>query len=305
MSGLLLLMVTTLIPGQSLHAEVVDRIVAVVNQSVITLSELEAAATAMTREGGPIAATPPRSTVLDRLIERKLVEQASTNAGITVSEQEVDAAIEDVLARNRVSREQLMTALADSGITYKEYRERLKTDIGQVKFTSRQFRSKAAITESDIKSYYHQNREKFHGPASYRLAMISIDERERASAEKAASALYARLQKGEDFGEVARRFSGGPNAAEGGDLGFLRESELDRSIKAVVERLAVGEFSPVITTFAGLSIIRLLDKKVGKVQPFDEVKESIHEILFQRIVDERYRAWLETVKKSSHIDIRL
>ncbi|MFQ5329135.1 MAG: peptidylprolyl isomerase [Thermodesulfobacteriota bacterium] len=303
---LLLFLLTALLSFQQLRAEVVDRVVAVVNDSVITLSELERAVTAVERQrraGGESA--PPRERLLDQLIEGILVEQAAARVGITVSEQEIDAAVEDVRRRNNISLDELKKALTGSGITYREYREKLESEIKQVKFSSRQFRSKAAIPEEDIASYYRQHREKFHGPASYHLGMISIYEPEREAAKKAADAILARLQKGERFEDVAHRYSDGPNIAEGGDLGILNAGELDQSIESVVRKLSVGAFSDVIWTSAGPAIIRLIDKKGGGVRPLAEVSEEIHAILFQEIVDGRYAEWLERMKESSHIDIRL
>ena len=158
--SLLLFVLTILLPSQPLNAEVVDRVVAVVNESVITLSELERAVAAVEREGvasGEKALL--RGKTLDQLIEKRLVEQAAAMVGITVSEQEIDAAVEDVRRRNNLSHDELVRALTGSGITYREYRERLKTEIEQVKFTSRRFRSKATVPEEDIENYYREHLE--------------------------------------------------------------------------------------------------------------------------------------------------
>jgi len=306
---LLLFVLTTLLPFQQLRAEVVDRVVAVVNDSVITLSELERAAKLVEKEGGAATASVGKAAlrrkILDQLIEGKLVEQAAARVGITVSEKEIDAAVDDVRRRNNISLDELVRALKGSGITYMEYRERLGSEIKQVKFSSRQFRSKAAILEEDIESYYRQHSNEFHGPASYHLGMISIYEPDRQAAKKAANKILALLQSGESFKDVARRYSDGPNIAEGGDLGILNAGELDQSIESVVRKLSVGEFSDIIWTSAGPAIIRLIDKKGGGVRPLTEVSEEIHTILFQEIVDGRYAAWLARMKEISHIDIRL
>ncbi len=303
---LLLFVLTILLPSQPLNAEVVDRVVAVVNESVITLSELERAVGLVEREGAVSGEEAvPRGKILDQLIEKRLVEQAAAMVGITVSEQEIDAAVEDVRRRNNLSHEELVMALMGSGITYREYRERLKSEIEQVKFSSRRFRSKATVPEEDIENYYSQNPERFHGPASYHLGMISIYEPDREKAEKAAGDILSRLQSGEVFEDVARRYSDGPNIEEGGDLGILHAGELDQTIETVVRKLSVGEFSDIIWTSAGPAIIRLIDKQGGGVRPLAEVSEEIHSILFQEIVDGRYAEWLERMKESSHIDIRL
>src|SRR3989338_3532195 len=116
------------------HAEIIDRIVAVVNDSAITLSELDAATAGLGGIKGDDKEKRKRiietkSKVLDQIIEKKLVEQASNKAGITVSEKEIDNAIEDVKQENNLRHEELLSALAKSGLTYKNYREQLKEQI--------------------------------------------------------------------------------------------------------------------------------------------------------------------------------
>jgi len=148
------------------HAEIIDRIVAVVNDSAITLSELDAATAGLGGIKGDDKEKKKRiietkSQVLDQIIEKKLVEQASNKAGITVSEKEIDNAIEDVKQENNLGHEELLSALAKSGLTYKNYREQLKEQIRQVKFINKEFRSNIKISRDDVEAYYQQNKDSF------------------------------------------------------------------------------------------------------------------------------------------------
>ncbi|MDP2690458.1 MAG: SurA N-terminal domain-containing protein, partial [Deltaproteobacteria bacterium] len=166
-------------------AEVVDRIVAIINDSIITLSELNAASAVAVEKLGVEDAGDAKKTdeikgrILDSLIEQKLVKQASDKAGIDVSEREIDNAIEDVKKQNKLSQETLLLALAQSGLTYKEYREQLKEQIRQVKYINKEFRSKISIQPEDIEDYYRQNKDEFVGPASYRLNMVYLSDGDR------------------------------------------------------------------------------------------------------------------------------
>jgi len=156
------------------HAEIIDRVVAVVNDSAITLSELDAATAGLGGIKGDDKEKKKRiietkSKVLDQIIEKKLVEQASNKAGITVSEKEIDNAIEDVKQENNLGHEELLSALAKSGLTYKNYREQLKEQIRQVKFINKEFRSNIKISRDDVEAYYQQNKDRFSGSVMHRL----------------------------------------------------------------------------------------------------------------------------------------
>ncbi|MBI5874572.1 MAG: SurA N-terminal domain-containing protein [Deltaproteobacteria bacterium] len=152
----LLLTAHCLLLTPAVHAEIIDRIVAVVNDSAITMSELNAATAGLGDIKGAdkdkrkkIMET--KSKVLDQLIEKKLVEQAANKAGITVSEKEIDNSIDDVKRQNNIGQEELLSALAKNGLTFKEYREQLKDQIRQVKFINKEIRSNIKMSDEDGK----------------------------------------------------------------------------------------------------------------------------------------------------------
>ncbi len=295
--------------SQTVYAEIVDRVVAVVNGSVITFSELNANVAMTVKVTDPTDREKDivrfRSSVLDQLIERKLVEQASVKAGITVSEKEIDNAIEDVKRQNNLSKDELMMALANSGLTYKEYREQLRDQIRQIKFANMRFRSKTNISDGDIDNYYKQKMDKFYGLPSYRFSIITFLDNDEKNAEQKANDFLNILKDGKDFGELIKIYSDAPNVSGDGDLGYLYAGEMDKAIEDVAGRLLIGEVSEIIKTSSGLSIIKLIDKQERKLRPLDDVRDEIYSILFQNIIDERYRVWLEEVKERSHIDVRL
>lgn len=299
----------------TVHAEVMDRVVAVVNEGIITMSELNTATQLALqdlkggRRGRDIVEV--RSKILDQLIERRLVEQASSKAGISVSEKEIDNAIEDVKRQNSLTQEGLLRALANSSLTYSEYRNQLKEQIRQVKFINKKFRTKVDISEDDMEDYYRQNIERFYGPGEVRLRQIFLPVEkgatilQRKDTEEKARMILDEIKKGGDFVRLAITYSKGPNPEGGGDLGYIKVGEMDPTIERVVIGLKVGEVSGIIETPSGFHIIQLVDRKGGEPRPFQEVREEIRDILFQRIVDERYRLWLEEQKRVSYIEVRL
>ncbi|MBI3397739.1 MAG: peptidylprolyl isomerase [Deltaproteobacteria bacterium] len=310
---LLLLTAYCLLLTPVAHAEIMDRIVAVVNDGVITLSELNDATAGLDVIKGDDKAKRKRiieakSKVLDQLIEKKLVEQAANKAGISVSEKEIDNAIEDVKGQNNIGQEELLRALAKNGLTYKSYREQLKEQIRQVKFINKQFRSNIRIADEDVEAYYKHNQDRFSGPPMHRLRIISFTSTEQGKMkeiEKKANEVVAMYRKGEDFAKLALEYSQGPNAKDGGDLGYVKQGELDKTIEDAVTKLNIGEISDIIKTSTGLHIIRVIDKRKGEPKPIAEVEGEIRNIIFQRITDERYKLWLEEMMKKAYIEVRM
>ncbi|OGP15424.1 MAG: hypothetical protein A2054_08895 [Deltaproteobacteria bacterium GWA2_55_10] len=294
--------------GQA-NSEVVDRIVAVINDSVITLSELNAAtAVAIEKLGIEDGADPDKlkevkGTILDSLVEQKLVKQAADKAGIDISEREIDNAVDDVKKQNRLTHEQLLLALAESGLTQKEYREQLKEQIRQAKFINKEFRSKISIQPEDIEGYYRQNIGEFQGAALYRLNMIFLPADK--SLEGRLKAVSEGLANGEDFRDLASHFSEGPGASQGGDLGFLKSGELDSWLEDAARRLKPNDISPAIQRPEGVYFIQLTEFTPSAPKPLAEVKGQIHDKLFKKVMDERFNFWLSEVKRTAHLEIRM
>ncbi len=303
------LLISVLIPAVS-RAEVIDRIVAIINDSVITLSELNAA-TALTlekvggdKQDGKII-FEMKNKILENLIEQKIVKQASDRAGIDISEREIDNAVDDIKKENNLSQEALMLSLAQSGLTNKQYREQLKEQIRQVKFINKEFRSKISIQSEDVEDYYRQHVDEFKIPAAYRINMIFVPAADKAARAEKMKEIEDGLSKGADFKEVARQYSEGPSAANGGDMGYLKANEMDKSIQDAVVKLKTGEISPAISTAEGVYMIQLVDTKPSEQRPLEEVKGLVQDKIYKKVMDERFNFWLNEVKKYAHIEVRL
>jgi len=293
-------------------AEVVDKIVAVINDSIITMSELNAAtAMKVERLGGGAGADAKtvagvKEEILEDLIRQKLVRQAADKAGIDVSEREIDNAIEDIKKQNNgMTREELMLALARSGLTYSEYREQLKEQIRQVKFINREFRSRISIQPDDVENYYRQHIADFRVPPAYRIGIIMIGSSDPGLMKKRLAVVEEELAKGTPFAELARQYSDGPAASAGGDLGYLSLGEMNEIIRDAATSLEPGKVSRAIMRPEGAYLIKLTARLDEAARPLAEVGAEIRDILFARIMDERFNFWLDEVKKQAHIEIRL
>ncbi len=302
--------VSTLAPGHA-SAEVVDRIVAVVNDSVITLSELKAAMALAKDEAGEegAGALPAgvelRSRVLDNLIEQKLVKQASDRAGIEISEIEIDRAISSVLEKNRIAKDALLVALAESGLTLSEYREQLRERLREQKFINSQFRSKVVLSPEEIEEYYIQNLERYYGPPAFRLAIIFFSNSDEELMKKRVEIVRSGLLAGEDFATLARDYSEGPATEEGGDLGLVNIDEFDSVIIDAAEKLGEGEVSGPVPGPEGVTFIKVIEKKVDEPRPLEELKGEIYQELYSKVLEEKFSNWLKESRVFSHIEVRL
>lgn len=302
------------------QAELIDRIVAVVNNDVITLVDLNSALKPYLQKIESSDYTPQKKKeilyqltgdMLNRMVERKLTDQEAKRVRITVSDKEVDSAIQRVKEAQLMSQEDLEKAIKDDGLTFAEYREKIREEILRPKLINYSIKSKVVITDSDIKSYYESHKEEFAGKKRYYLRNILLTSGEflsditKGEQMKKAQQLKARLDAGEDFQTLARAESQGPNASEGGDLGLFEWETLSDTIKNAIQPLKIGDHTDVISTDQGYQLFYVQDIQSKELIPQDEVSESISKTLYNNIVETKFREWLNTLKEKSHIKIML
>jgi peptidyl-prolyl cis-trans isomerase SurA len=295
---------------QASRAEVIDRVIAVINDSIITLSELNAATILKSEklkggESNGRRLEEIRSATLKDLIEQKLVKQTADKAGIDVSDREVENAVEEVRVQNNLSEDQLLVALAGSGLTYREYKEQLREQIRQVKFINMEFRSKISVPDEEIEDYYRQNIEEFYGPPTFRVRMILLSGEDAELQTLRLKAVREGIEAGEDFAALASQYSQDGSAESGGDLGDLGYGELDARLEEAMSVLTPGAVSPPVTGPEGIYIMKLIERRPGEPRPIEEVMAPIRQRLFDRAMEEMFNSWLEEIKAAAHIEVRL
>ncbi len=292
------------------HGETLDRIVAVINDEVITLSELKAtvalAESAFKDNPGEKSGKKvSQAKILDDLIKEKLIKQASDKVGLEVSEEEIDNAVKEIEDQNGFTRKELMLALAGSGLTYEEYRDRLKEQIRSVKFMDMRFRSRIDIKADELENYYRQHIEEFYGPPSFRIGIIFINGEDEVRMASRIGKVMRALRRKKPFADVARAYSDDESSVTGGDLGVIKAGELDETLVREVLKLSVGEVSPPIHKPEGIYVLKFIRYLVGEPAPLAAVRSKIHKKLFDRTFNEMVETWFEEEKNSASIDIRL
>ncbi len=297
---------------------VTNAIVALVNDEVITLHgvirEAEASLTEAAKKGTvtPELRTQLRKAALERLIEKKMVEQKIKELNIKVSDEEVRLAIEDVRRQNKIpSQEAFVAALASQGLTFDTYRSQLQEQLEKLKLVSIEVRSKVQVGESEMRSYYEANVAKYSEEESYRArhiffksgATASAAERERA--KTTALSVLADARGGKDFVELAKSFSEDPAARkDGGDLGSFKKGDMLPELEKTILALQPGQLSEPVTTPIGIHIIKLEAIQPGTRKPFETVKGEIEDILYRKKSEDRFSLWAKELRSKATIEIK-
>jgi len=303
-------------PSRTEARKTCDRVVAIVNNDIITLYELNA----KMKEISGIDAEDlkkkdeqqyfrARWKVLDMLIDERLAAAKAKELGIQVTPEEVDKAIERVKRQNAISQEELLASLKSRGLTYEQYRDKVKRELQRVRLINYEVKSRIIIRDKKIKEYYEKHKKEFTNPGEVHLAAIFLkkqDPKQPGADEKTlqkARDIISKLKQGADFGDLARQYSQGPGAQEGGDLGFFKTSQLDEVLAKVAENLPVGGVSKPIIRDAGVQILKVVEKREPGLRPLSKVKEQIYDTLYREEVNKRFVSWIKDLREKSYIKV--
>ncbi|MBW2156004.1 MAG: SurA N-terminal domain-containing protein [Deltaproteobacteria bacterium] len=303
---------------QSHGAEIVDRIVAVVNDDIITLFELNRAikpyedkihALGYSEEKERRMLFKVREGVLNQLIDKKIEDQQIKRSNIKISEEQIDQTIERIKEKNFFSDEDLRLALAKDGLTMEAYRNKIKEEILRTRLISLEVKSKIVITEEDIAAYYEKHLDMYGGKQKYHLRNILItiptfaDENEKLEIRAKIDEILNELNAGESFETMARDYSESSTAPEGGDLGLFELDSLSPQLQKTIKGMKSGEFTPVLETDQGYQIFFLQEILKTPGKSLEDVSPEIQRILFEENADKKYQEWIEGLRKQSAIKI--
>ncbi|MBI4043085.1 MAG: peptidylprolyl isomerase [Deltaproteobacteria bacterium] len=291
-----------------LRAEIVDRIIAIVGKEIVTSSDLAdfkkrvAGGEYFTETEGEkkdLLASP--SLLLDRLIEERIVLQEIKKKGLGLSEEDLEKEINFIQQQNKIDRQTLIQALEKERISFEKYKAGLKRQIEQRQLVEKEIKSKINITDEDIAAYYeqHMSREKeFH----LRQILIAVKEGDDENAAfKKAQDLLAQIQKGGSFAQLAKEHSDDPYAPQGGDLGYLKASDLLPVLQKGVEKMKIGEVSEILRSHLGFHMIKVEDIRAKGIEHFSKIKENIRLQLFQLRLKNAIQIWIDQKKRGYFI----
>jgi len=307
------------------YADVVDRVVAIVNDEVITLSEVnEEGKALLQRVAENVSASElaealqqVRQTIIEKLIEKKIMLQEAAKANISVSDDEVNMAFEKILARNKTSIEQFGTQIAALGMTEAQYRANLRDQVLSSKLVNYEIRSKVIIPEDRVIDYYDSHYTERVGEGGYYILQIGIAVEQDESDPQDMTSLWAQSREkaehvrglalaGKDFRTLAKEYSELPSSIDGGDIGVLNKDDMSSAMLEVIEKIKPGEISDIIKTSSGYQFFKLLSSQEGQIItkiPYESVKEDIYETLYQQEMEARFAEWLKQKKSQAYIKI--
>ena len=258
-------------PKKSTEGQLLDRIVAVVDDGVVLQSDLDARvreiSTQLTAQSVALPAEDKlRSQVLDQLVIEQIESQHADHAGIKVSDEQLNETLEEVARRQNTTLEQLPQKLAEDGVEYAQYREQMRREIAREILRQRDVLQRIVITPRELDAYLRQQQSSSdmnQYNVSHILIAIAQDATpaQLAQASKLAHDIVERTRQGEEFGKLAVTYSQSQTALQGGELGWLKGSELPTFLVDVVSRLHPGDVSDVIQTSSGFHVVRLNDKR--------------------------------------------
>jgi len=297
---------------------VVDRVVAVVNQEIIILSEVEKWVSPLREQIITEDRLERREqlqavyrNVLERLIDEKLIDQEVKKNGIKISSKEVEATVEEVKRRNAATQEDLEKALAVEGLTIEVYKKQIEKGLQRKKLINWSVKIETKIGEKELRDFYQKNIDRYRPNESYRPGHILFVVPKEATPEevkeikKKCQVVFEKIKGGDDFGEMAVLYSQDASNKDRGDLGYFKKGELFPALEKEALRLKVGEVSGIVRTEFGFHIIKLLDRKGVEPLPFEEVQERILADYYEREMEKAFKQYLSTLKEKSIIEIKL
>ena len=304
-----------LIAAPSQASIILDKVVAVVNQEVITWSELyksmEADAAPQLKEMKENERRQifkeNETSFLESLINVKLQLQEARGLGVSVTDDELKEGIDNIKKKYSMTDSAFIDSLKKEGYTFDEYKKRLREQIMISKVVNIQIRSKIVAREGDIDKFMEENKELFESGEGYKISQIFFklpkDDREKGVVEEKAATVLRKMKEGMNFSDLARQYSEDPSAPSGGDLGLLKKNQIAKEFSEALSVMKPGEVSSPFWTARGLHIIRL-NEKIGAKSP-SEIKEDAKTALINKTFTERYNAWIKSLREKSFIEIRL
>lgn len=300
--------------------KVVEEIIVRVNNDIITLSDYQKAQASLKQEITQDCPTCSEAQVEERykdrqkdllrdLIDQSLLVQRAKDMGITV-ETELVKRLDQIRQQNNLpSMEALEKAVEQSGVPWEEYRTSLRNSILTQEVIHREVGSRITVDTDEVKKYYEAHQNEFVRPETVYLSEILVStegksDQEIPALEMKAKGLLERIRKGEDFSELAKRYSDGSTAKQGGDLGSYEPGQLSKQIEDLVFKMNRGDMTDVIRTKSGFEILRVNQHYKAGLQPLDKVEGEISNKIYMDRMQPEYRTYLAELREQSYMMIK-
>ncbi|HEV3421087.1 MAG TPA: peptidylprolyl isomerase [Candidatus Acidoferrum sp.] len=308
-------------PALTGEGKVVEEIVARVNNEIITSSELEKARTAAaedaqqecsgrcTPEQLQVAMEDRQKFALRDLIDQSLLAQRGKDMGVNV-EGDVVKQLDTIRIQNKLdSMEKLETAVTKEGLNWDDFKNNIRNKLLTQEVIRREVGSHINIGRDETMKYYEEHKKDFVKPEQVALRAIEIStdgkkDSDLPDLKKKADDLLRRIKDGEDFATLAKRFSDGSTAQQGGYLGVYKRGELSKQLEDQVFAMKKNQLTDVIETKQGFLILQVLERYEEGEQPFEKVENEIMDHLYGERMEPALREYLKTLREQSYVVVK-
>ncbi len=289
------------IAGAASAPALLDRVVASVNDDLITWSEVHEAAVL----DGTAADKKPEAEVLQDLIDRKLVVQQALKEGVRITNAEVRQAVDDIRNKYGMNEREFLAALKTQGISMERYKRRIAEELTISRYLYRIIRAKIVVPETDITKTLAEEGLTPEGVEEIRLRMIVLrtdSQRDKAAAMDLAEKIRSRAAGGEDFGDLARTYSDDPSADDGGDVGYIRKGTIQPEIEARAFAMEPGTVGAPFSVGDRVYILRL-DGKRNNDAEYRKRRAEILKKKTDEVFTTRYRETINSLRRQASIEL--
>lgn len=303
-----------LIPRPALSRNVlIDRILARVNEEIITQrqydAQLEQLRNEITQKNPGITSQELQERVdagsknlLRDMIDQDLLVQKAKDLDIDVDAEVVQRLDQIRKQMGLASIHDLQNEVEQQGIIWEDFQNNIRRKLLTQQVIEQQVASRIIVTDADARKYFDAHKSEFASQAGVDLAEVQISSQKWGTGSEArAKAAYNMLQAGAKWSDVVKKYSDGPNADSGGDVGFFTQGSLLPEISKAIQKLDPGETSNLITLQGGYIIVRLLQRRTAGTPKYEEVRQQVENALYQEKMQPELRTYLTTLRKQSYI----
>jgi peptidyl-prolyl cis-trans isomerase SurA len=299
---------------------ILDRVVAVVNEDVITLTEVQEEGLQTIRkivqetlgEERERRLQTTQRQILDGLILRRLQLQEAKREKIEATSTEVRSAIEELKRRSGLtSDEELRAAMAGELLSEEQFRKGIAEQVTLTKLVARQVRSKIAVLDEEARRYYDQHQEQFRAIPKFRIRHLLVSVSPQPTREEVMQAknrieeAQALIKLGAKFSTVAKQYSEDRLATSSGEVWTMKPGELAPDMERIALTLPIGQVSGIITTPAGFHLIQVEERVAGEILPFDTIKEEVRNVLFNQKAEAKFKEWVQSLKAKASVEMKM
>ena len=302
------------------HGIIAEEIVARVNNDIISLTDYAKAEEALRHDVREEcqACAPERveamykdkqKDLLRDLIDQQLLIQRGKDEGISV-EAEVIKQLDEVRKQNNLaSLDELEKAVESEGLSWEDYKLQFRNRLLTQEVIHREMGNRIVIGHDEVKQYYDAHQKDFVKPEQVELAEIFLDTKDKTpqeieTIEQKANDYRNRVIKGEEFSEIAKRYSEGSTKDKGGVLGTFERGQLSKQLEDVVFKMDKGQITEVIQTKTGFEILKVIDHFQAGLQPVDKVETEIMNRIYMQKMQPQMREYLARLREESYVTVK-